>query len=154
MSTQSTVNAQNTVSVLQNGCVSAESPGHKERWESIRRRSTGHITEREIDKDMDRIQTVTVRNTVLGDGTPKICVPITAGNRKELEEQVQKIHAVPCDMAEWRADFFEESDDEEWLVQALEFLRGALGELPLLFTFRTKEEGGERSISLEESTSV
>lgn len=99
---------------------------------------------------MERIQTVTVRNTVLGDGTPKICVPITAGNRKELEEQVQKILDVPCDMAEWRADFFEETDDEEWLAQALEFLRDALGELPLLFTFRTKEEGGERSISLEE----
>lgn len=99
---------------------------------------------------MGRIQTVTVRNTVLGDGTPKICVPITARSRKEMEEQVERLLTVPCDMAEWRADFFEETDNEKWLIQTLEFLRGALGERPLLFTFRTKEEGGERGISMKE----
>lgn len=95
-------------------------------------------------------ETVAVRNIVLGDGRPKICVPITAGDMEEMKEQLQKVLNAPCDMVEWRADFFKEISAEAWLLNALTFLRRSLKEIPLLFTFRTKEEGGERSISMEE----
>ena len=37
-----------------------------------------------------------------------------------------------------------------WILEPLAFLRERLGEKALLFTFRTKEEGGECSISLDE----
>lgn len=96
------------------------------------------------------IQTVTIRNVTLGDGTPKICIPLTAGTFSELREQLEKILDAPFDMVEWRADYFEELGQAGWLEQALAALRAGLGNKPLLFTFRTKEEGGERSISLEE----
>ncbi|MDO4323296.1 MAG: type I 3-dehydroquinate dehydratase [Lachnospiraceae bacterium] len=95
-------------------------------------------------------KTLTVRNMMLGDGIPKICVPITAGTMEEMKAQVQKILDAPCDMVEWRADFFQETAGETWLLDALVFLRKSLKEIPLLFTFRTKEEGGERRIPMEE----
>jgi 3-dehydroquinate dehydratase-1 len=94
--------------------------------------------------------TVTVRGVTLGEGLTKICIPVTAATFAELREQTGKILAVPFDLVEWRADFFEETEEEQWLEQALALLREQLGEKPILFTFRTKEEGGERSISLEE----
>lgn len=96
------------------------------------------------------IHTVTTRSLTLGDGIPKVCIPVTARSFRELQEQVEKILEVPFDMVEWRGDFFEETGETNWLGKALELLRSSLGDKPLLFTFRTKEEGGERGISLQE----
>lgn len=89
--------------------------------------------------------TVTVRNLTLGDGVPKICVPITARDLVGLEEQLEKVRAVPCDLVELRADYYDGDPIEE-----LTALRERMPDMPLLFTFRTKAEGGERTISLEE----
>ncbi|MCD7745063.1 MAG: type I 3-dehydroquinate dehydratase [Lachnospiraceae bacterium] len=88
---------------------------------------------------------VMVRDLILGDGIPKICVPVTARNEAELAEQIERVKNSPCDLVELRADFFDGDP-----VEALTLLRGRMPEMPVLFTFRTKEEGGEKSISLEE----
>ena len=93
---------------------------------------------------------VTVRGLTLGDGTPKICVPLTAGDREELERQTDRVLESPCDLVEWRADFWRQTGDARWVEQTLTYLRERLGERPILFTFRPKEEGGERSISMDE----
>ncbi|MCC8102980.1 MAG: type I 3-dehydroquinate dehydratase [Clostridiales bacterium] len=87
---------------------------------------------------------ITVRNLTLGDGIPKICVPVTARDRTGLEEQLVKVRAVPCDMVELRADYYDGDPIEELAV-----LRERMPDMPILFTFRTKEEGGERTISRE-----
>lgn len=108
---------------------------------------------------------IKVKNLELGSGRPKICIPVTAANREELAVQVERILDSPCDMVEWRADFYEragcETEDKDgavktaassvsWILEPLALLRERLGEKVLLFTFRTKEEGGERSISPDE----
>lgn len=101
---------------------------------------------------------IKVRNLELGSGRPKICIPVTAANRDELAAHVERILDSPFDMVEWRADFYERTGCEakdtdrsvSWILEPLELLRERLGEKALLFTFRTKEEGGERSISPEE----
>lgn len=93
---------------------------------------------------------IRVRGLTFGDGIPKICVPLTARNRKELEQQTGAVLLCPCDMVEWRADFFEETGQSDWLEGTLVYLRKMLGNLPILFTFRTAGEGGERSVPLEE----
>lgn len=100
-------------------------------------------------KEMEQRQ-LTVRGLTLGDGTPKICVPLTAADQEELERQTDRLLSGSCDLAEWRADFWRQTDDALWAEHALEYLRGRLGERPILFTFRTKEEGGERRIPMEE----
>ena len=84
-----------------------------------------------------KINTVTVQGVTLGDGRPKICVPITARNIKELEEQAGKAVKSPCHMVEWRADYYEDIEREDRLGEALAFLKKTLKEIPLLFTFRT-----------------
>ena len=96
------------------------------------------------------MNTITIRNTTLGDGRPKICIPVTAGTQAELWEQAEKIAEVPCQMVEWRMDFFHETRDPNWIWSSLEALRKMLGDRLILATFRTKEEGGERSVSMEE----
>ncbi len=87
---------------------------------------------------------VTVRNLPLGDGITKICIPVTARTIAELEEQIGKICAAPCDMIEMRADYFTGNPMDE-----LKVLREQMPQIPLLFTCRTKAEGGMCDISLE-----
>lgn len=96
------------------------------------------------------IHTVTARGLTLGDGIPKVCIPVTARSLSEIRGQMERILEAPFDMVEWRGDFFEETEQADWIRAALETLRFSLGDKPLLFTFRTKEEGGERKISPEE----
>lgn len=98
---------------------------------------------------------VKVKNVVIGEGRPKICVPLTPKEKKELKEQLEKIEktleeAGPAcvDLLEWRADFWEDKKDS--YRQAAELIREKFPQLPLLFTFRSKKEGGERKISGEE----
>lgn len=100
------------------------------------------------------MNTVTVRDITFGDGQPKICIPITARTEAELLEQTERIRKTPCQMAEWRMDFYQESEQGDWIEHALELLRNRLGSIVLLATFRTKGEGGEKSISLQEYRSL
>ena len=95
------------------------------------------------------MKTVTVRNLEIGAGVPKICAPITGRNREEVLEQAAAIRKLPADLVEWRFDHFYNASELS-LLTVLTFLaelRKALGDLPLLFTFRTLGEGGEKEIS-------
>lgn len=96
------------------------------------------------------INKVQVRNVVIGEGMPKICAPIVGRSREEILLQAEKLKAAGPDLAEWRADWFEKAGEKEELKGILELLHGELGELPLLVTFRTGQEGGEQEISLED----
>lgn len=97
---------------------------------------------------------VKVRGLVLGDGIPKICIPLTARTEEELEEQLNQALEGPCDLAEWRVDYYEKVENRDALLRAMRLLRSRLGERPLLFTFRTAQEGGEREISPDEYVSL
>lgn len=87
---------------------------------------------------------------VLGVGMPKICVPIVGRNEEEIVLQAGKIKEAGPDLAEWRADWFEGVWEKNRLRKILKLLRKELGEMPLLVTFRTKQEGGEQEISVED----
>ena len=84
---------------------------------------------------------VRVRNLVIGEGLPKIIVPIAAETKEELLLQAASLKSEPVDAVEWRADQFGTLDDHA-IFGALKALREAIGDLPLLFTIRTKYEGG------------
>ena len=94
------------------------------------------------------MRTVTVRNVEIGTGRPKICVPITGKEEGEILSAAKTVKASPADLIEWRADWFEGIFDPERTQKILQCLRDTLGNLPLLFTFRTAEEGGEKEIDV------
>lgn len=95
------------------------------------------------------MNTITIRDIILGDGIPKICIPITARTGAELVQQAEQVSQAPCQIVEWRMDFYQETEQKDWVEASLKELRNRLGNRVLLATFRTKEEGGERSISLQ-----
>lgn len=95
-------------------------------------------------------QVVEVRGVRIGEGIPKICVPVVGRTREEILAAAEALAEVPHDVVEWRADFFEDVFTFSRVEELLAGLRGAIGDVPLLFTFRTKKEGGEREITPED----
>lgn len=89
---------------------------------------------------------VIVRNVKIGEGIPKICVPIVGKTKEGILEEAKNIATLPADIVEWRADWYEDVLNFEKVKDVILELRDVLGEIPLLFTFRTAKEGGEREI--------
>lgn len=92
------------------------------------------------------MNTVKVRNTVIGEGIPKICVPIVGTTKESIVEEAATFCNIPVDVVEWRADWFCDVFDIEKVKEVLVGLREALLDTPILFTFRTAKEGGEKEI--------
>lgn len=92
---------------------------------------------------------VSVRNIEIGAGVPKICVPIVGRTKTEIFAAAENICKTTADIVEWRADWYEEAADYKKVKECLKELRSILGEIPLLFTFRTAEEGGEAALETE-----
>lgn len=91
-----------------------------------------------------------IKNVELGAGIPKICVPIVGKTREEILTEGEQIKLLPADIVEWRVDFFEAVLDFNQVKEILIELNKILEDLPILFTFRTQKEGGERELdSLE-----
>lgn len=99
----------------------------------------------------EKDRTVKVRDLVLGDGRPKICVPVAAKSEAELAGSLEKLQACRdlYDLVELRADMYPLRDLSE-IEDILGNVQKAAGNSPVLFTFRTSEEGGSRSVSRDD----
>ena len=94
--------------------------------------------------------TLTIKNIRLGDGIPKLCIPITASDLSGITDSAKMIKKGPFDLIEWRADFFEALYDPKGRRTAMELLRNEFPDIPLLFTIRTSCEGGQAEITTEQ----
>lgn len=83
-------------------------------------------------------------------GIPIICSPITGVTEEQILEECEIVFKSGAELVEWRVDFFERALHIETVLDTLPKMKAALKELPILFSFRTEEEGGEKSISASE----
>lgn len=88
------------------------------------------------------MKTVQVADVVIGEGLPKIIVPLVGRKEAAILEEAKTLAQLDCDIIEWRIDFFEEVTDGKKVAELSKKLREQLNK-PLLVTFRTKKEGGE-----------
>ena len=72
---------------------------------------------------------ISVRGVTIGEGRPKICIPLAGRSLEELLRQAAAAQALGGD-----------------LYAAGRALRAALPDAPLLFTFRTAAEGGQKPL--------
>ena len=93
---------------------------------------------------------VTIRNLKIGEGIPKICVPLTDATFDALMQSVRDLSGKTFDLVEWRADFYQGLFHSAERLKALQMIREELGEIPVLFTIRTADEGGQAKISVDE----
>ena len=100
------------------------------------------------------MDTVTIRGVTLGAGVPKIIAPVVDATREGILDKAREIVSLSVDVVEWRADFYRDALHVDRLLETLDMLRAALGGLPLLFTLRTRHDGGELDVSFEQYKAV
>ena len=100
------------------------------------------------------MKSVEIRNIKIGEGRPKVCVPLTGGSMSEILEEARAVLGLPVDMIEWRADYFRDVEDPGALTACLRELRAVIGDMPLLFTLRSEVERGAFSGSGRQYASI
>lgn len=86
-------------------------------------------------------QQFTIKDLVVGDEIPKICVPINGRTPQEIMDQLAMALTSPCDLLEWRADYYLGlSQRPDWRPVLAEIR--AKTQKPLIFTLRSESEGG------------
>lgn len=93
---------------------------------------------------------VDLKGVCIGEGRPKTIVPITAGTLDELLSEIDAMHGQRFDIAEWRVDLFADFPDENKFMSACKVVSEKLADKPVIFTYRTKTEGGKGDISVNE----
>lgn len=99
------------------------------------------------------MKTLTIGDLTLGEGLPKICVPLTGENMDALLEEVRQVKQLPCQLVEWRADYMLDAREKTGIQEKIEEVKQALGRLrteldmPMIFTIRTAAEGGQAKLT-------
>ena len=71
---------------------------------------------------------VEVRNLKLGEGIPKICVPLVGKTNEEILEEAKFLKNVKFDLIEWRVDHYENVENLEKVKEIVKALREEVGE--------------------------
>lgn len=90
---------------------------------------------------------IEVKGVRIGEGPPKICVPMVGMNVEQLMGEADRINGIPCDLVEWRVDFFQQAKEKKVVLEMLGKICGIIPNKPILFTFRNKHEGGHQEIT-------
>lgn len=98
---------------------------------------------------MSSLPIVLAGRPLAGGRLPAVCAPLVASTREALVAETRTVAALQPDLLEWRVDFFEQLADTAAVLQAARELRAAAGGIPLLFTRRSRREGGQ-AIALDE----
>lgn len=102
-----------------------------------------------------------VGNLKLDLGRPKIAVPLTGTTQDDIIRQCKQLLEMPCDIIEWRADYYLDeiedidrklSTDEVHaeIIRILDDIDYITDSKPVIFTVRSKSQGGRVSLSKEQ----
>ena len=97
---------------------------------------------------------VKIKNVKFGEGMPKIAIPISDSDYPGVRKSATFIMNSPCDLIEWRADFYNDVQNPESRIKPMTLFHDTLWNLPLLFTVRTSVEGGMLEIDTDDYESL
>lgn len=98
---------------------------------------------------------IEIGNVKLGEGHPKICVPLTSSTAEGLLAEARYVAQLPCEIVEWRADYILNAMGGIVLSEVCRRLKLLLKEIkritekPIIFTIRTEAEGGQIGLKNE-----
>jgi len=94
---------------------------------------------------------VTVKGRIFGGEKVLICLPLLSNNIKDLLVEADEIIGLKADVIEWRVDYFSNLDYENnsELVCSMKSLKKITNDIPVIFTCRSYNEGGNKKIKEE-----
>jgi len=87
-----------------------------------------------------------VKNKVIGEGKPLVCVSVMDTNKDDIIAEVKRLVENHAEMVEWRVDAFNGVKSPNAVREVLRELAPLVKETILVFTFRSKEQGGQCSL--------
>ncbi|MGJ7919645.1 type I 3-dehydroquinate dehydratase [Neobacillus sp. LXY-4] len=93
------------------------------------------------------MSTLTIKNITVGEGIPKIIIPLVGANEGQILQEAEYVKSLQPDVVEWRVDLFEQVEDLPSVQKMVSKIREVIGDILLLFTFRSHKEGGNKVIS-------
>lgn len=91
-----------------------------------------------------------VKNVHMGVGRPKTIVSLMDNTEQALLASAHKAVAAGADCVEWRADYASQALDFHALAHIGEALVTTLPRTPVIFTFRSTGQGGQRELPVSE----
>lgn len=83
-----------------------------------------------------------IKDHEIGKGKPILCVPIMKTKKEEICQEARELVEKNTQMIEWRVDAFEKATDMNALREVLRELGEIMGNTLLVYTFRSKAQGG------------
>lgn len=93
------------------------------------------------------MNTLTIKNVTVGEGIPKIIVPLVGATEEQILQEAELVKSLNPDVVEWRVDIYENVENLDAVTELIGKLRKELADYLLLFTFRSHKEGGNKEIS-------
>jgi shikimate dehydrogenase len=90
-----------------------------------------------------------IKGVRIGEGRTKTIVSLMDADREGLLATAKRAVAAGADCLEWRADFFGSLDSEVAVIATSRELMSALPDTPLIFTLRSKDQGGHIELAPE-----
>ena len=87
------------------------------------------------------------KGKTIGAGKPLLCAPIVEDTKEGILSEFRSLLGTPAEMIEWRADLYEDASDPEAVLDILERLSEGAEDRLLLFTYRSKHQGGNGSMN-------
>jgi len=91
------------------------------------------------------LEIIKVKDLLIGEGMPKICVPLNGMTEEGIMSQLSSALKEPCDLLEWRADYYLAYQDTMTWQPMLSKIRSKTKK-PLIFTLRSESEGGQSAL--------
>jgi len=91
-----------------------------------------------------------IKGCKIGEGPSKAIISVMGADLQECLDVIEEGKASGVQMFEWRGDFNDSRHDPAAMVEQGKAISAALPEHPLLFTFRSKSQGGQDSLSAAE----
>ena len=90
-----------------------------------------------------------VKNKIFGAGKPLVCVPVMDTEKDDIVSEVKRLVENNAEIIEWRVDAFEGVKSLNAVREVLSEIAPLIKETVLVFTFRSKEQGGQCSLDSE-----
>lgn len=91
-----------------------------------------------------------IKEIEVGSGKPVICVPIVGITKDAIVQEAREIVCNHTEMMEWRVDWFTGIENLDEVEAVLQELAPIMTQTILLFTYRSKEQGGNGTLPIEE----